>query len=152
MHPLQRLRAIKPAYYPDQSIYAEYACGVLGLDFSEMDDGTGLAFTVGSRGRSVAFGAGRGSFFPQNSATAATLANDKYLAGVVMSRAGVATLGGQYFFLHERYRAHRPPGHERADAIAHARRDLMGRITVQLAGREEILKASQTFAWRFRPM
>jgi len=40
----------------------------------------------------------------------------------------------------------------RADAIAHARRDLMGRITVQLAGREEILKASQTFAWRFRPM
>lgn len=119
MHPLQRLRAIKPAYYPDQSIYAEYACGVLGLDFSEMDDGTGLAFTVGSRGRSVAFGAGRGSFFPQNSATAATLANDKYLAGVVMSRAGVATLGGQYFFLHERYRAHRPPGHERADAIAH---------------------------------
>jgi DNA-binding LytR/AlgR family response regulator len=40
----------------------------------------------------------------------------------------------------------------RADAIAHARRDLMGRITVQLRGRDEILKASQSFAWRFRPM
>jgi hypothetical protein len=69
----------------------------------------------------VAFGAGRGSFFPQNSATAATLANDKYLADVVMAKAGVATLGGQYFFLHERYRAHRPPGHERADAAAYLR-------------------------------
>jgi DNA-binding LytR/AlgR family response regulator len=40
----------------------------------------------------------------------------------------------------------------RADAIAHARRDLMGRITVQLRGREEVLRVSQTFAWRFRPM
>jgi DNA-binding LytR/AlgR family response regulator len=40
----------------------------------------------------------------------------------------------------------------RADAIAHARRDLMGRITVQLHGRDEILKTSQSFAWRFRPM
>ena len=40
----------------------------------------------------------------------------------------------------------------RADAIVHARRDLMGRITVQLQGRDEILKASQSFAWRFRPM
>lgn len=119
MNPLQGIRATKPAYYPDQSIYAEYACGVLGLEFTEIDHGTGLAFTVGSRGRTVAFGAGRGSFFPQNNATAATLANDKYLADLVMARAGVTTLGGQYFFLHERYRAHRPPGHERADAIAH---------------------------------
>jgi DNA-binding LytR/AlgR family response regulator len=40
----------------------------------------------------------------------------------------------------------------RADAIAHARRDLMGRITVQLRGRDEVFRASQTFAWRFRPM
>ena len=40
----------------------------------------------------------------------------------------------------------------RADAIAHARRDLMGRITVQLHGHEEVLRTSQSFAWRFRPM
>lgn len=40
----------------------------------------------------------------------------------------------------------------RADAIAHARRDLMGRITVQLHGRNDVLRVSQTFAWRFRPM
>jgi hypothetical protein len=121
MNSLQRVRATKPGYYPDQSIYAEFACSALGLQFTEIDHGTGLAFTVGSRGRTVAFGAGRGSFFPQNSATAATLANDKYLAAVVMARSGVATLGGQYFFLHERYRAYRPPGHERADALAFLR-------------------------------
>lgn len=119
---LSSFRAIKPRYYPDQSIYAEFACATFGLDFIEIDHGTGLAFAVGARGRTVAFGAGRGSFFPQNSATAATLANDKYLADVVMAHAGVATLGGQYFFLHERYRAHRPPGHERADALAHFRK------------------------------
>lgn len=119
MTPLSQFRATRPPFYPDQSIYAEYACRALQLDFMEIDHGTGLAFTVGSRDRTVAFGGGRGSFFPQNSATAATLANDKYLADVVMARAGVATLGGQYFFLHERYRAHRPPGHERGDTLAY---------------------------------
>jgi hypothetical protein len=134
MNSLQGIRATKPAYYPDQSIYAEYACSVLGLAFTEIDHGTGLAFTVGANSQTVAFGAGRGSFFPQNTATAATLANDKYLADVVMARAGVATLGGQYFFLHERYRAYRPPGHERADAPAYLRA-LGGRAFVKpLAG------------------
>ncbi|MDB5619710.1 hypothetical protein [Tardiphaga sp.] len=118
MPTLTDFRAARLPFYPDQTIYAEYACHAFGLDFTEMDGGTGLAFTVGSRSRTVAFGAGRGSFFPQNNATAATLANDKYLADVVMIKAGIATLGGQYFFLHERYRAHRPPGHERADALA----------------------------------
>ncbi len=118
MPTLPDLRAARPPFYPDQSIYAEYACQAFGLSFTEIDQGTGLAFTVSSASRSIAFGAGRGSFFPQNTATAATLANDKYLADVVMARAGVATLGGQYFFLHDRYRAHRPPGHERADALA----------------------------------
>src|SRR6187551_3456061 len=116
MPTLADLRAARPLFYPDQSIYAEYACRAFGLTFTEIDRGTGLAFTTASGNRTVSFGAGRGSFFPQNSATAATLANDKYLADVVMARAGVATLGGQYFFLHERYRAYRPPGHERADA------------------------------------
>jgi hypothetical protein len=121
MPTLQDVRAAKPAFYPDQSIYAEYACLSFGLNFTELDAGTGLVFTVGSPGRTVAFGAGRGSFFPQNNATAATLANDKYLAGVVLEQAGIATLGGRYFFLHDRYRAHRPPGHERSDALAHFR-------------------------------
>jgi hypothetical protein len=119
MTSLRDIRAGKPPFYPDQSIYAEYACRQFGLDFAEVDGGTGLIFTVGRNGRSASFGAGRGSFFPQNNATAATLANDKYFANVLMERAGVPTLGGKYFFLHERYRAHRPPGHEYADAVWH---------------------------------
>ncbi|QUS38164.1 hypothetical protein RPMA_04345 [Tardiphaga alba] len=118
MTPIRAIRAGKPAYYPDQTIYAEYAAGALGLGFAELDGGTGLIFEVTGAGRRAAFGAGRGSFFPQNTATAATLANDKHLANVLMARAGIATLRGDYFFLHDRHRAHRAPGHERADALA----------------------------------
>lgn len=118
MTPIRAIRAGKPAYYPDQTIYAEYAAGVLGLGFAELDHGTGLIFEVTGAGKSAVFGAGRGSFFPQNTATAATLANDKHMANVLMARAGIATLGGDYFFLHDRHRAHRAPGHEREDACA----------------------------------
>ena len=116
MTPFRAIRAGKPACYPDQTVYAEYAAGELGLTFAELDGGTGLIFEVSGSGKRAAFGAGRGSFFPQNTATAATLANDKHMANVLMARAGVATLGGDYFFLHDRHRAHRAPGHEREDA------------------------------------
>lgn len=116
---IRAIRAGKPAYYPDQTIYAEFAAGVLGLDFAELDGGTGLIFEISGSGRRIAFGAGRGSFFPQNTATAATLANDKHMANRLMARAGLATLGGDYFFLHDRHRSHRPPGHERSDLAAY---------------------------------
>lgn len=119
MQSLQALRGLKPLWYPDQAIHAEYACRAFGLTFEEIDRGTGLAFVISSQESHVAFGAGRGSFFPQNNATATTLANDKYLSSVIFAHAGVAALGGQYFFLHERHRAHRPPGHERTDAAAY---------------------------------
>ncbi|MEH2473980.1 hypothetical protein V1281_004835 [Nitrobacteraceae bacterium AZCC 2161] len=121
MQTLHDIRAARPSFYPDQSIYAEYACQTLGLDFAEIDAGTGLVFIVSSPGKTVCFGAGRCSFFPQNNATAATLANDKYFSNVVLEKSGVATLGGRYFFLHDRYRAHRAPGHERADALSYFR-------------------------------
>jgi hypothetical protein len=71
---------------------------------------------------SVHFGAGRCSWYPQNNATAATLASDKYFTNRVLEHAGVATLGGEYFFLHERRRSHRAPGHEREDAFAYLRK------------------------------
>lgn len=119
MTTLRDIRAGKPSFYPDQAIHAEFACRHFGLPFAEIDGGTGLLFTVGAASHSASFGAGRGSFFPQNTATAATLANDKYFANVLLQRAGIATLGGQYFFLHERHRAHRAPGHERVDAISY---------------------------------
>ncbi|MDO9194290.1 MAG: LytTR family DNA-binding domain-containing protein [Undibacterium sp.] len=40
----------------------------------------------------------------------------------------------------------------RADAISRAHRDEMGRVTVELRGSKEILKVSQAYAWRFKPM
>jgi DNA-binding LytR/AlgR family response regulator len=40
----------------------------------------------------------------------------------------------------------------RAEAIARAQRDEMGRVTVELRGSKEILKVSLAYAWRFKPM
>lgn len=40
----------------------------------------------------------------------------------------------------------------RAAAIARIRRDELGKISIALKGRPELLKASQAYAWRFRPM
>jgi hypothetical protein len=117
MPSLQDFRSRKPGYTPDQSIYAEYACAEFGLTFQEIDGGTGLVFSVSSASKSISFGAGRCSWYPQNNATAASLATDKYFAKLILERAGVPTLGGRYFFLHDRHRAHRAPGHERGDAL-----------------------------------
>jgi hypothetical protein len=115
-------RSGKPSCYPDQSVYAEYACAEFGLRFSDLDGGTGLVFSVASKAKSIHFGAGRCSYYPQNNATASTLASDKYFTNTILQRAGVASLGGEYFFLHDRHRAHRPAGHERDDALAYFRR------------------------------
>ena len=122
MRDLRDFRAGKPAFYPDQSVYAEYACACFDLAFRDLDAGTGLLFSVTSKGKSVQFGAGRCSWYPQNSSTAATLASDKYFTNKILEDAGIATLGGEYFFLSERHRAHRPEGHERQDAVAYFRK------------------------------
>ena len=107
----------KPGFYPDQAVYAEFACAEFGLAFRDLDGGSGLLFSIASRDRELHFGAGRCSWYPQNSATAATLASDKHFASRILCEAGVPSLGGEYFFLHDRHRAHRPAGHERSDAI-----------------------------------
>ena len=107
----------KPGFYPDQSIYAEFACAEFGLEFRDLDGGSGLLFSVASRDRLLHFGAGRCSWYPQNNPTASTLASDKHFASSILREAGVPALGGEYFFLHDRHRAHRPAGHERSDAI-----------------------------------
>ena len=111
----------KPGFYPDQSVYAEFACAEFGLIFRDIDGGSGLLFCVASNDKSLHFGAGRSSWYPQNNATASTLASDKYFTSQILEQAGVATLGGGYFFLHDRHRAHRPNGHERDDAMAYFR-------------------------------
>jgi len=122
MRNLEEFRSGKPSSYPDQSVYAAYACIEFGLDFTDIDAGTGLVFSVSSATRSIHFGAGRCSWYPQNNATASTLASDKYFAGRILAQAGVAALSGEYFFLHDRHRAHRSAGHEREDALAHFRK------------------------------
>jgi len=119
MRNLQEFRAGKPASYPDQTVYAAYACAEFGLGFDDIDGGTGLAFRVTSPTKAVYFGAGRCSWYPQNNATAATLASDKYFANRILKDAGIATLGGEYFFLGTRHRAFRPARHEREDAFAY---------------------------------
>jgi hypothetical protein len=119
MQSLGDFRSGKPSSYPDQSVYAAYACAQFGLAFRDIDGGTGLVFSVASGAKSLHFGAGRCSWYPQNNATAATLAFDKYFTNTILERAGVPTLGGDYFFLHERHRAYRPAGHERDDALAY---------------------------------
>jgi D-alanine-D-alanine ligase-like ATP-grasp enzyme len=111
-------RTGKPGFYPDQTVYAEFACAEFGLQFHDLDGGSGLIFSVASRDRLLHFGAGRCSWYPQNNATASTLASDKYFTSRILQEAGVPALGGEYFFLHARFRAHRPVGHERSDAIA----------------------------------
>ena len=122
MRSVREFRQGKPGFYPDQSIYAEFACAELELAFRDLDGGSGLIFSVASPRKLLHFGAGRCSWYPQNSATASTLASDKYFTARILEEAGVPVIGGEYFFLHERYRAHRPAGHERDDALAYFRK------------------------------
>src|SRR4030088_1277244 len=121
MRSLEDFRSGKPSSYPDQSVCAEYACAEFGLTFQDIDGGTGLVFSVASPTMTIYFGAGRCSWYPQNNATASTLASDKYFTHIILERAGPPALGGEYFFLHDRHRAHRPAGHEREDALGHFR-------------------------------
>ena len=118
MRNLQEFRAGKPAYYPDQAVYAAWSCSELGLRFEDIDGGSGLVFRVASKAKNIFFGAGRCSWYPQNNATAATLASDKYFANRILDESGIANLGGDYFFLRERHRGLRPSGHEHTDAFA----------------------------------
>jgi hypothetical protein len=134
MRSLQVFRSGKPGFYPDQSVYAEFACAEFGLQFRDLDGGSGLLFSVASHNRHLHFGAGRCSWYPQNSATASTLASDKHFAGRILREAGVPAIGGEYFFLHERHRAHRPAGHERSDALAHFRAEGGSAFVKPLAG------------------
>jgi glutathione synthase/RimK-type ligase-like ATP-grasp enzyme len=119
MRSLNEFRQGKPGFYPEQSIYAAFACAEFGLDFRDSDGGSGLLFSVSAREKSLHFGAGRCSWYPQNNATAATLASDKYFTARILGEASVPVIAGEYFFLHDRHHKHRPAGHERKDALAH---------------------------------
>src|SRR5665213_3613675 len=87
MTSLETFRSGKPESYPDQSVYAEFACAEFDLAFQDIDGGTGLVFSVASRNKAIHFGAGRCAWYPQNNATAATLASDKYFASRILESA-----------------------------------------------------------------
>ena len=57
MRSVKEFRRGKPSYYPDQSVYAEYACSEFGLAFQDIDGGTGLVFSITSPTKRIFFGA-----------------------------------------------------------------------------------------------
>ena len=111
MRSVREFRQGKPGFYPDQSIYAEFACAEFGLTFRDLDGGSGLIFSVASTGEIPAFrrrplllvSAEQRHRLDARRPTNTSLA--KFL-----KRPACRTIGGEYFFLHDRYRAHRPTG------------------------------------------
>src|SRR4051794_29636630 len=120
MNTIASLRATRPAFYPDQAVYAEFAARHFGLDF-ELHDDTGLVFTVLSKTRRFCFGGGKCPAYPQNDSTSAFLATDKYFTSVVLGAVSIPNAGGNYFFLNERFGKLRSPGHDARDALHYFR-------------------------------
>ena len=131
MRNLREFRSGKPGSYPDQSVYAEYACAEFGLAFEDIDGGTGLVFSVASATKSIHFGAGRCSWYPQNNATAATLASDKYFTNRILEERRRCHTRRRLFLPASRGIARfAPAGHEREDGLDYFRK-LDGRAFVK---------------------
>src|ERR1043166_4327805 len=116
MTTIASLRASRPAFYPDQAVYAEFAARHFGLGF-ELHDDTSLVFSVTSKTRRFHFGGGKCPACPQNDATSAYLATDKYFASVILSAASIPNTGGNYFVPNDRFSRLRSPGHDMGDAV-----------------------------------
>src|SRR5262249_36299144 len=76
--------------------------------------------------RRLASARARSCVYPLTSAPAAAIALDKGFANTYLSHHAIPNLGGRHFFLHERHRRLRGPGHELADA--HRLLDQMGHV------------------------
>jgi hypothetical protein len=120
MTTIASLRASRPAFYPDQALHAEFATRHFGLSFELLDD-TGLVFSVTSKTRRFYFGGGKCPAYPQNDSTGAYLATDKYFTGVILGAASIPNIGGNYFFLNQRFSRLRSPGHDAGDAVLYFR-------------------------------
>ncbi len=112
------LRVSRAPFYPDQALYAEFAARHFRLGF-ELHDDTGLVFSVVSKTGRFHFGGGKCPAFPQNDSTSAYLATDKYFASAILSAALIPNIGGNYFFLNERFSKLRSPGHNVRDAMSY---------------------------------
>src|SRR4051794_31381089 len=115
MDNFEALRAAAPVYYTDNALYARYTAERSGLVFRDHDQGSGLIFSVSNGQKTIFFGGGKCPAYPQNDSTNAYLATDKYFANRILSEFHIPNLGGEYFFLHERFKLFRKPGHEVSD-------------------------------------
>jgi glutathione synthase/RimK-type ligase-like ATP-grasp enzyme len=106
--------------YPDQARYARLAAEKLGLEFTDLDDGNGYLFAIGSGTRRILSGAGWVCSYPVNNSSSYLISRDKAHTKSVLRHAGIATIPGRHFFNTSTYRALRNPGHEAGDAPAFA--------------------------------
>ena len=130
MDRLKAIRSNSPVYYPDSAIYAKFTAERCNLTFRDHDEGTGLIFSVSNATRTAFFGGGKCPSYPQNNSTSAYLATDKYFANRILDEFQIPNLGGEYFFLHDRFKSFRKSGHERIDALDYAE-SLGGRCFVK---------------------
>jgi glutathione synthase/RimK-type ligase-like ATP-grasp enzyme len=106
--------------YPDQARYARLAAEKLGLEFTDLDDGNGYVFAIGSGSRRILSGAGWICSYPVNNSSSYLISRDKAHTKSILRHAGIATIPGRHFFNTSTYRALRNPGHEAGDALAFA--------------------------------
>lgn len=74
-------------------------------------------FEVRAGARRAVIACGSASPYALNSAAAMSLARDKGFAALALTHAGVPTIPGELFFVHDRHAPFRSPGRERADAL-----------------------------------
>lgn len=110
------------SYYPDQTRRVAQACAALGLEFTELDGGSGYLFSVANDKTGFIGGAGAICAYPLNSAAAVQIARDKAHANTALAHAGVAVIPSRLYFTTDHRIALRGPGREVADAVAWIRR------------------------------
>lgn len=105
-------------YYPAQTRYVRRACEALGLRFADLDQGGGYLYAISDGRHEIVSGSGPICAYPLNSAPAYGVSRDKHHTNAVLARAGLPTIPEEIFFLDARRAKLRPPGRERADALA----------------------------------
>lgn len=106
---------------PAQCRYAQAVAKNHGYDFEILDGGIGYLFRISRGEKSFLAGAGPLSSYPLNNANSASIARDKIFTNAVLSRNGIANLGGRCFFLSSDGRALRGDGYELDDARLYAK-------------------------------
>lgn len=110
---------------PDRSLWpAEVrflisACVAMGVQWRAITD-DGYLVELAHGDRQLALAAGRACIYPTNSAAAVAITRDKMHTTHLLEAHGLASFGGQLFFLTDYHRRFRAPGREREDAVRYA--------------------------------